>query len=79
MKIRIKNSIRLNELIIMKGFSKTDFGKEIKLSQPMTVQITNGDRNPSPKTAKRIAEVLECEWTELFEIVRPEIKEVSKR
>lgn len=72
MKISVKNPDRLNELIIMKGFSKVDFGKEISLSQPMVVQITNGDRNPSPKTAKRIAEVLECEWSELFEIVKPE-------
>lgn len=78
MKIQIKDVTRFNELIIMKGFTKTAFGKEINLSNPMTVQITNGDRSPSPKTAKRIAEVLECEWTELFEIVRAEVKEVSK-
>lgn len=70
MKIKVKDPVRLNELVIMKGFSKTDFGKEIKLSNPMTVQITNGDRHPSPKTAKRICEVLECEWSELFEIVK---------
>lgn len=70
MKIRVKNAVLLNELIIMKGYSKTDFGKEIGMSQPMTVQITNGTRHPSPRTAKRICEVLECEWSELFEIVK---------
>lgn len=70
MKIRVKSTECLNELIIMKGFSKTDFGKEIGLSQPMTTQITNGDRHPSPRTAKRICDVLECEWSELFEIVK---------
>ncbi|MNN70869.1 hypothetical protein D3C81_1867560 [compost metagenome] len=70
MKIKVKDPLRLNELIIMKGFSKTDFGKEIRLSNPMTVQITNGDRFPSPRTAKRICEVLECEWSDLFEIVK---------
>lgn len=70
MKIKVKSTERLNELIIMKGFSKTDFGKEINLSNPMTVQVTNGDRHPSPRTAKRICEVLECEWSELFEIVK---------
>ncbi|WP_160045715.1 helix-turn-helix transcriptional regulator [Paenibacillus sp. USDA918EY] len=69
-KVKVKDLERLNELIIMKGFSKTALGKEIELSQPMTVQVTNGDRNPSPKTAKRICEVLECEWSELFEIVK---------
>lgn len=70
MKIRVKNLERLNELIIMNGFSKTDFGKAINLSQPMTVQITNGDRSPSPRTAKQICDVLKCEWPELFEIVK---------
>jgi len=72
MKIKVKDKDRLNEKIIMKGFSKTAFGKELRLSQPMTVQITRGDRNPSPKTAKRICEVLECEWSDLFEIIKPE-------
>ncbi|OMD42575.1 hypothetical protein BSK52_07130 [Paenibacillus odorifer] len=70
MKIKIKNADQINELVIMKGFSKTDFSKEIGLSQPMATLITNGDRNPSPRTAKRICEVLECEWAELFEIVK---------
>lgn len=70
MKIRVKELDRLNKKIIMNGFSKVDFGKEVGLSQPMTIQITNGARNPSPKTAKRICEVLECEWSDLFEIVK---------
>ncbi len=70
MRIQVKDTAQLNELIIIKGFNKTEFGKEIHLSNPMTVQITNGDRSPSPRTAKRMCEVLECEWNELFEIVR---------
>ncbi|AKG34655.1 helix-turn-helix transcriptional regulator [Paenibacillus durus] len=70
MKIKVKDTDRLNSLIIMKGLNKTDFGKAIQRSQPITIQITNGDRNPSPRTAKRICEVLECEWSELFEIVK---------
>jgi transcriptional regulator with XRE-family HTH domain len=69
MKIKAKAD-QLNELIIKKGFSKTAFAKEIQMSQPMTIQITNGDRSPSPKAAKRIVEVLECEWNEVFEIVK---------
>ncbi|WP_052087656.1 helix-turn-helix transcriptional regulator [Paenibacillus wynnii] len=70
LKIMVKDSDKLNSLIIMNGFSKTDFAKEIKISQPTATQITNGERNPSPRTAKRICEVLECEWTELFEIIK---------
>lgn len=70
MKIRIKDADLLNELIIMHGFNKTEFGKELGMSQPAVTQIINGDRNPSPRTAKRICEVLDCEWSELFEIVK---------
>lgn len=77
MKIRVKDTDHLNELIIMKGLSKTEFGKEIHLSNPMTVQITNGDRGPSPRTAKRICEVLECEWHDIFEIVKSPAKAKS--
>lgn len=70
MKIKVNNPEFLNKLIIKKGFNKTEFGKEIMLSNPMTVQITNGDRNPSPRTAKRICTVLECNFDDLFEIVQ---------
>ncbi|NIK68774.1 helix-turn-helix transcriptional regulator [Paenibacillus sp. BK720] len=69
MTIKVKDLSSLNKLIIMKGYSKTDFSKEIGMSQPVTIQITKGQRNPSPKTAKRISEVLECGWEEIFEIV----------
>ncbi|WP_408894649.1 helix-turn-helix transcriptional regulator [Paenibacillus taichungensis] len=77
MKIRIKNVDLLNELIIIHGFNKTDFGRELGMSQPSVTQIINGDRNPSPRTAKRICEVLECEWSKLFEIVKTP-QDVSK-
>lgn len=70
MKIKVKDPTLLNELIMIKGFYKSEFAKEIGMSGPMTTQITNGDRSPSPRTAKRICEVLKCEWSELFEIVK---------
>lgn len=70
--IKVKDLSKFNEVIIIKGFNKVAFGKEIGLSNPTTVQITNGDRSPSPKTARRICEVLECEWSELFEIIKLE-------
>lgn len=74
MKIKVKDIYRLNEMIIMKGFNKTAFGKEINLSNPMTIQITNGDRFPSPRTAKRICDVLECSFDDVFEIVKTDNK-----
>jgi len=71
MKIKVKDLERLNVLIIQKGFNKTDFAKKIQLSQPMTIQITNGDRNPSPRIAKRIVDALEVAWDEIFAIEKP--------
>ncbi|WP_234340203.1 helix-turn-helix transcriptional regulator [Gorillibacterium timonense] len=72
MRIKAKDLELLNRLIIMKGFSKVEFSKAIGMSQPMTIQITNGDRSPSPKTAKKIADVLEREWNDIFEFERSE-------
>lgn len=74
MKIKVKDVDRLNEEIIKNGFNKTEFGKEIGLSNPMTVQITNGDRPPSPRVAKRICTVLECSFDDIFEIVKTPAK-----
>lgn len=68
MKIQVKNTHFLNELIIRKGFSKNAFSKAAQLGQPTVVQISNGTRNPSPSSAKKIVEVLGVEFDEIFEI-----------
>lgn len=68
MKIKLKNTRFFNELIIKKGFSKNGLSKATKLSQPTIVQISNSVRNPSPLSAKRIAEVLGVEFDEIFKI-----------
>lgn len=70
MKIKLRNVEEFNKKIIYAGFSKRGFAGEAQIAESTVVQICNGDRNPSPKTAKRICEVLECEWSELFEIVK---------
>ncbi|CAM3464554.1 XRE family transcriptional regulator [Brevibacillus invocatus] len=70
MKIKVKDLDHLNELLLRKGFTKTSFSKAIKLSQPMTIQITNGDRHPSPPVAKRITDTLAVEFDDIFVIVK---------
>ncbi|MFF2907669.1 helix-turn-helix transcriptional regulator [Paenibacillus sp. NPDC057934] len=70
MRIEVKDKNYLAELLMRKGFNKTQFSKEICLSQPMTIQITNGDRSLSPRIAKRICDVLEVEFDDIFEIVK---------
>jgi DNA-binding XRE family transcriptional regulator len=69
MKIKLKNTRSFNELIIKKGFSKNSLSKATQLGQPTIVQISNGLRNPSPVTAKRIVDVLGVEFDEIFKIV----------
>lgn len=68
LKIKLKNARSFNELIIKKGFSKNSLSKATKLGQPTIVQISNGTRNPSPFSAKKIVDVLGVEFDEIFKI-----------
>lgn len=68
MGVVIKDLERLRKCIIVKGFSQQAFGKHIGISQPYTVQLLKGKRNPSPQTAKKIADALDVEFDELFTI-----------
>jgi DNA-binding XRE family transcriptional regulator len=68
MKIKLKNTRSFNELLIKKGFSKNGLSKATKLGQPTIVQISNGKRNPSPFVAKKIVDVLEVNFDDIFRI-----------
>nr|DAZ26614.1 MAG TPA: Helix-turn-helix XRE-family like protein [Caudoviricetes sp.] len=50
-----------------KGLSQSKIAKEIGVSQQMYNYIENGKRNPSPKLAKKIADVLNFSWTKFYE------------
>lgn len=76
MKVRIKNLDQFNEMLIRKGYSKIGFARAAGISQPMFVQITNGDANPSPATALKIVKTLEAEFDDIFEIVKRGRKQV---
>lgn len=71
MKIQLKDAIRFEELLIKKGFSKKAFAEAANIGQVTALQICNGDRNPSPRIAKRICDTLEVEFDDIFEIVKP--------
>lgn len=55
-------------MLVKKGFSKRELSLETQLGQATIVQISNGKRNPSPSTAKKIAEVLDINFDDFFEI-----------
>ncbi|WP_034763678.1 helix-turn-helix transcriptional regulator [Rossellomorea vietnamensis] len=72
MKIVIKDQEEFNELLIRQGFSKRLFAKETKLSEATIALISNGNRNPSPRVAKKICLKLEVEFDEIFKIEKLE-------
>lgn len=49
-----------------KGIRQSDLAQAANISQSLVVMIEQGDRKPSVKTAKKIAEVLDIDWTEFF-------------
>ncbi|SMG56510.1 helix-turn-helix transcriptional regulator [Paenibacillus aquistagni] len=75
MKIKLKNLIEFNSLLLKNGFNKTQLGTELNISKPYSTQIANGTRHPSPRTAKKICKVLQVEFDDIFEIVPSEKKQ----
>ncbi|MCE3404748.1 helix-turn-helix domain-containing protein, partial [Staphylococcus aureus] len=56
----------------LKGFNLSDLSRETGVGISYLSQIINGKKIPSPKLAKKMAEVLQVEVNELFEF---EVKE----
>ena len=50
-----------------KKLTQSQVAEKVSISQQMFSYIENGILNPSVKTAKKIAEVLEFEWTRFYE------------
>lgn len=66
MSIKLKDVNDLSERLIIAGFSQRSFAEHINVSNPMINQIFNEKRNPSAKTAKKIADGLEVSFHDLF-------------
>lgn len=49
-----------------KGLRQTDLALAAGVSHSLIVKIELGERKPSVKVAKRIAEALDFDWTEFF-------------
>lgn len=50
-----------------KGFSQKKLAAMVGISQPSLANIESGKTNPRISTAKRIAAVLDFDWTKFFE------------
>ncbi|WP_238652338.1 helix-turn-helix transcriptional regulator [Paenibacillus piscarius] len=70
MKIKLKDAIGFEEMLIRKGLSKKAFAEAAEIGQVTALQICNGDRKPSPRIAKRICDTLEVKFDDIFEIVK---------
>lgn len=63
----MKKRIWLVNYRAKKGLSQNQVANQIEISQQMYNYIENGKRNPSPKLAKKIADVLNFSWTKFYE------------
>lgn len=66
MKIVVKDREQLTKLLVTQGYSLRKFSKEINITSGYLSQIISHKRNPSPMTAKRIAEGLGKKITDIF-------------
>lgn len=64
--ILVKNADELENAIIIAGFSYRSLAKKIGCSQTLISLILKGERNPSPKIANKICEVLSKEFNDIF-------------
>ncbi|HBC9206541.1 TPA: helix-turn-helix transcriptional regulator [Staphylococcus aureus] len=69
----LANTRKFKEAMFLKGFNLSDLSRETGVGISYLSQIINGKKIPSPKLAKKMAEVLQVEVNELFEF---EVKEV---
>ncbi|HHO6066409.1 TPA: helix-turn-helix domain-containing protein, partial [Staphylococcus aureus] len=68
----LANTRKFKEAMFLKGFNLSDLSRETGVGISYLSQIINGKKIPSPKLAKKMAEVLQVEVNELFEF---EVKE----
>ncbi|HDC8776194.1 TPA: helix-turn-helix transcriptional regulator [Staphylococcus aureus] len=68
----LANTRKFKEAMLLKGFNLSDLSRETGVGISYLSQIINGKKIPSPKLAKKMAEVLQVEVNELFEF---EVKE----
>lgn len=47
--------------------TQTTFGKKLGISQSYLVKLEAGTQNPSVPLAKRLAKILDVDWTRFFE------------
>lgn len=57
----------LESIRAAKGYSQKAVAEEAGISQPTYCNIENGNRGVSVEVAKKIARILDFDWTKFFE------------
>jgi len=71
--IKIKTDCHiLTELRIIKGMSGADLARGVGITRQGVHSIENGRSNPSPVNAKKIAEILNVRFDDIFSLVEGE-------
>ena len=60
------NTVRLLELLAVKGNNKTSFGRASGLSYQTLMNVFNKTQMASPRVAKKICDTLQIDLTEVF-------------
>lgn len=61
-------SKEVKKLMLQNGLNVSALAEQVEVGISYMSQVINGKRNPSPKLAKRIAETLGVEITDIFTI-----------
>ncbi|MFW6009215.1 MAG: helix-turn-helix domain-containing protein [archaeon] len=67
-KVKIKNGMKIKKKIYMQGMTMKEFAKKINKSPEFLSKIIHEKANPSPTTANDITEILNEEFSELWEV-----------
>ncbi len=68
MKIHFKDRTVIKKHLIINGMSQREFSKQINTSEQYLSQVLNDRKQLSPKTAKKISEVMNIGFQQLFDI-----------
>lgn len=66
MKITLIDPNEFRKLLMSSGYSQRTFAETCEISTPYINQIINGEKFPSGKIAKKIVDVLELEFSDIF-------------
>lgn len=61
---------KLAELMFRKGWSRRQLAKAAQIGEVTAQQVVNGSRKASPPVAKKIADALDVDVFEIFELQR---------